>query len=76
MIAYFKRWTFFRWVRLIMGIAIFIRGVSTGESLLYLAGAFVTFMAFANAGCGIGGCATNVRLPKSKIYHDGNVNKK
>ncbi|WP_143773953.1 hypothetical protein [Niastella vici] len=59
-----------------MGIAIFIRGVSTGEYLLYLAGAFVTFMAFANAGCGIEGCATNVRLPKSKIYHDGNVDKK
>jgi hypothetical protein len=75
MIAYFKRWTFFRWVRLGMGVAIFIRAVSTGENLLYLAGALIIFMAFAHAGCGPGGCATNVMLPKNKVYHDDNANK-
>lgn len=73
MIAYFKRWTFFRWVRLLLGVAIFIRGVSTGEYMLYLAGALITFLAFAHAGCSAGGCATDVKLPERKIYKDENV---
>jgi hypothetical protein len=76
MIAYFKRWTFFRWVRLMLGIAIFIRGISTGEYLVYLAGALIIIIAFAHAGCGIGGCVTDVKPPERKFYPEENGNKK
>jgi len=57
-------WTFFRFLRLIMGIAIVVQAVIAKDALFGLAGLLLTSMAVFNvACCGTGGCST----PSKKI---------
>ena len=51
----FNNWTFFRGIRLIMGIAIIIQAFVVKDILLGIAGLIFSGMALFNAGC----CGTN-----------------
>lgn len=54
----FKHWTFFRCLRLALGIAILIQAVITEDILFACAGIIFTAMPVFNLGCcGTSGCA-------------------
>jgi hypothetical protein len=60
----FTNWTFFRVLRLIIGIGIVVQAFISKDTLLGLAGLFFSSMAIFNMGCcGTGGCSTS---PKQK----------
>ncbi len=57
----FTNWTFFRVLRLLIGIAIIIQAVMAKDTLFGFAGLLFTVMAIFNAGCcGAGGCDTTI----------------
>ncbi len=62
-----NNWTFFRAIRLIMGIAIIIQSFVTKDAFLGFAGVIFSGMAVFNAGCcGSNGCTTTPVNTKSK----------
>lgn len=63
--ALINNWNLFRVFRLLLGIAVIVKGSMDGELLFAVAGGLVALMALANIGCcGSGGCA----LPKSSLH--------
>ncbi len=57
----FTNWTFYRVLRLLIGIAIVVQAVMAKDSLLGIAGLLFTGMAIFNVGCcGAGGCNTPI----------------
>ncbi len=57
--AIFKNWTFFRVLRLMIGLAIIVQAFISKDTLFGAAGLLFTSMAVFNMGCcGGGGCAT------------------
>ena len=62
-----NNWTFFRAIRLIMGIAIIIQAIIAKDILFGLAGFVFSGMALFNAGCcGSNGCTTTPVNTKNK----------
>lgn len=56
--AVFKHWTFSRFLRLIIGLAILVQALISKDTLFGLAGLLLTSMALFNMGCcGAGGCS-------------------
>ena len=63
----FQNWTFFRAIRLIMGIAIIIQAIIVKDAFLGFAGVIFSGMALFNAGCcGSNGCTTTPVKTKNK----------
>jgi len=63
----FQNWTFFRAIRLFMGIAIFIQAFIVKDLFLGFAGIVFSGMALFNAGCcGSNGCTTPLVNSKNK----------
>ena len=63
----FQNWTFFRAIRLIMGIAILIQAFIIKDFFLGFAGVIFSGMALFNAGCcGSNGCSTSPISTKNK----------
>ncbi len=50
-LSYFKRFSFIRWLRLTIGIAIIAESLRTGEWIVSLIGVVLLFMVFMNTGC-------------------------
>ena len=62
-----NNWTFFRAIRLIMGIAIITQAIIAKDILFGLAGFVFSGMALFNAGCcGSNGCTTTPVKTKNK----------
>jgi len=62
-----NNWTFFRAIRLIMGIAIIIQAFIVKDAFLGFAGVIFSGMALFNAGCcGSNGCTTTPVNTKNK----------
>ncbi len=62
----FNNWTFIRFIRLAMGIAIVVQAVIAKDVLFGIAGLLFTGLAIFNLGCcGTGGCFTSIN--KNKI---------
>jgi hypothetical protein len=62
----FSNWTFFRVLRLVIGVIMIIQAVITRETLFGIAGLMITSMAVFNVGCcGTGSC----RVPLKKNTH-------
>ncbi len=60
--ALLSNWTFFRILRLVIGIVIIVQAVMTKDSLFGVAGLMITSMAIFNVGCcGAGGCNTQTK---------------
>ena len=58
-------WSFFRFLRLGIGIAILVQAVMAKDALFGIAGLLFTGMAVFNIGCcGMGGCTTANTLTK------------
>jgi hypothetical protein len=63
----FQNWTFFRAIRLIMGIAIIIQAIIVKDAFLGFVGVIFSGMALFNAGCcGSNGCTTTPVNTKNK----------
>ena len=63
---FLSNWTFFRALRLVIGIIMIIQAVITSEILFGVAGLMITAMAVLNVGCcGTGSC----RVPLKKNIH-------
>lgn len=57
--AILTNWTFFRVLRLLIGLGIIIQAFISKDTLFGVAGLIFTSMAVFNMGCcGVGGCAT------------------
>lgn len=56
---YLKQWNFMRLLRLVIGIAILIQGIQTGEWIWIAAGAVFSLMPLLNIGC----CGTTTCAP-------------
>ena len=53
----FNNWNFFRWLRLLAGLAVIVQAVLTKDLLFALAGLLFAAMAIFNIGCcGSGAC--------------------
>ena len=58
-----KNWSFFRFLRLALGIMILLQGIASKDVFMGIAGAIFSTMALFNAGC----CGTNnCSSPKPK----------
>lgn len=61
-------WTFVRFLRLIIGIAILVQSVALRDMFLGAAGLLFTLMAVFNAGCcGAAGCTTGSKPLKDAM---------
>jgi len=66
--AIFTNWTFFRVLRLLIGLAIIVQAIIAKDSLFGLAGLVFTSMAVFNAGCcGTGGCSTPIKKTEKPL---------
>jgi hypothetical protein len=66
--AIFTNWTYFRFLRLIIGIAILVQAFISKDTLVGVAGLLFTSMALFNLGCcGTGGCSTTIKEKDEKI---------
>ncbi len=66
--AIFTNWTFFRVLRLLIGLAIIVQAIIAKDSLFGLAGLVFTSMAVFNAGCcGTGGCNTPIKKTEKPL---------
>lgn len=65
----FKNWTFFRFLRLIMGVFIIAQSIILKDWLFGLAGVLFTLMPLLNQGCcGIGNsCSKDIKTKKSTL---------
>jgi hypothetical protein len=62
--ALVTNWNLFRFLRLLLGIGVIIKGATDGEVVFAVAGVMVALMALANIGCcGSQGCA----VPRSSL---------
>lgn len=69
-----NNWSVFRTIRLLIGIAVVVKGAIDGEVFFALAGGLVALMALANIGCcGSGGCAIPNSSPKADLNKQNNV---
>jgi hypothetical protein len=58
--ALLQRWSIMRILRLVLGIAILVQGIITGDSLSVILGVIFSGTAFANIGCcATGSCAVD-----------------
>lgn len=64
--GYFRKWSFMRLLRLVLGVFIVFQGIESGMWLFVFAGAFYAVMALLNFGCcGTSGC-TPTRYKNTK----------
>lgn len=73
--AILTNWTFFRFLRLIMGIGIIVQAIYSKDMLLGLVGLLFTGMPVFNIGCcGAGGCSIPSKkgtdTPKDITYEE------
>jgi hypothetical protein len=60
-----SNWNLFRVIRLLLGIAVIVKGAAGGEVVFAIAGGLVALMALANIGCcGSNGCAVPISSQK------------
>ena len=66
--AILTNWTFFRVLRLLMGLAIVVQAIIARDTLFGIAGLIFTSMALFNASCcGAGGCNTPVKKTEKPL---------
>ena len=66
--AIFTNWTFFRGLRLLMGLAIVVQAIIAKDTLFGIVGLIFTSMALLNASCcGAGGCSTPVKKTEKPL---------
>lgn len=57
-----SNWNFFRFLRLVIGVAIIVQGILAKDIMFSIAGLFFTGMAVFNIGCcGTGGCSVPIK---------------
>ena len=63
----FSNWSFFRFLRLLIGIAVIVQAIIQKDMLFGMAGVLFTTMAVFNASCcGSGGCYTPAKKTVQK----------
>ncbi len=62
-------WTFIRFLRLAIGMAILVQGYLSKDTMSMILGGAFSAMAVANVGCcGAGACAVNTRSPQRRTH--------
>lgn len=64
-VQYFKNWSFMRFIRFGIGVAIAVQGFQTHELMFIILGAMFSLLAAFNLGCNSGSCATPIDKKKT-----------